>query len=397
MKTSTLLNCLAVLVLGTFVLVTGLPAYAGEPVTPIPPGPSTMLPDYIGAPAKARPLPNSGVPQNPNMAPNPFSLAHSDIWMSDTADLAGPLGRNPVVSSTSLAEIERDSWIASGGNMAFDSHGRPVVFLFGNDWAAVALLDPDTLDVLTSYDLEATLGIGGEGAQKAPFSAWSIYAYLDNRDQIHIVSKSKYLLTLEIADTPSGPKFQEAGEYDLSQLVGTTERVTGVVMDFQGRYWINLGTSSKIYLLNPKTAPDEIEDLPFVWLDIDGDHDERTRNGTALTREGAAYIVTTEAMYRVDADANDQLRIVWQAPYDNIDVVRPGQYELGSGTTPTILGQGKYVAITDNAEQLQVVVYRTAARRGTRARPEAGRLRGAGVRLPGRWRWRRVQLARWLP
>jgi len=344
----------------TLVFASGANVYAGGNVTPIPPGSATMLPDYIGAPAKARPLPNSGVPQNPNMAPNPFSLAHSDIWMSDTADLAGPLGRNPVVSSTSLAEIERDSWIASGGNMAFDSHGRPVVFLFGNDWAAVALLDPDTLDVLTSYDLEATLGIGGEGAQKAPFSAWSIYAYLDNRDQIHIVSKSKYLLTLEIADTPSGPKFQEAGEYDLSQLVGTTERVTGVVMDFQGRYWINLGTSSKIYLLNPKTAPDEIEDLPFVWLDIDGDHDERTRNGTVLTREGAAYIVTTEAMYRVDADANDQLRIVWQAPYDNIDVVRPGQYELGSGTTPTILGQGKYVAITDNAEQLQVVVYRTA-------------------------------------
>ena len=53
MKTSTLLNCLAVLVLGTLVLVTGLPAYAGEPVTPIPPGPETTLPDYIGAPAKA--------------------------------------------------------------------------------------------------------------------------------------------------------------------------------------------------------------------------------------------------------------------------------------------------------------------------------------------------------
>ncbi len=36
-----------------------------------------------------------------------------------------------------------------------------------------------------------------------------------------------------------------------------------------------------------------------------------------------------------------------------------GQYELGSGTSPTILGEGKYVAITDNAETMQVVVFRT--------------------------------------
>jgi hypothetical protein len=344
------------------VLAGGANAQGGETVVPIPPGPETSLPDYIGQPAKAHPLPNSGVPQNPYFAPNPFSLAHSDIWMSDTADLAGPLGRKPVVSSTSLAGVKRDSWIASGGNMAFDSHGRPVVFLFSNDWASVALLDPDTLDVVSSYPLKARVGIGGEGAQQTPFSAWSIYAYLDNRDQIHIVSESKYLLTLAETGSLDHPVLKEVREerYDLSQLVGTTERVTGVVMDFQGRYWINLGTSSMIYLLNPKTAPAEIEDLPHVLLDIDGDGDEKTRNGTALTREGAAYIVTTEAMYRVDADADDRLSIVWQVPYDSIDSVRPGQYELGSGTTPTILGEGKYVAITDNAEQLQVVVYRTA-------------------------------------
>lgn len=346
----------ALIVAGILALV--VPAAAG--IGEIPPGPETVLPDYIGQPAVARPLPNSGVPQNPNIAPNPFFLAHSDIWMSDTADLPGPLGRNPVVSSTSLAEIERDSWIASGGNMAFDSHGRPVVFLYGIDWASVALLDPDTLDVVSSYPLKATPGIGGEGAQQTPFSAWSIYAYLDNRDQIHIISESKKLLTIAETGSPDHPVLEEVGEgYDLSQLLEPTDRVTGVVVDFQGRYWIWVGTSAKVYLLNPETAPAQIEELPHVLLDYDGDHDEKIRNGIALAREAAAYIVTSEAMYRVDADADDNLDIVWQEPYDSIGVVRPGQYELGSGTTPTILGEGQYVAITDNAEQLQVVVYRT--------------------------------------
>jgi len=361
MNTDVRKRSMSVALVLTAILALVVPAAAG--VGEIPPGPETALPDYSGQPAVAHPLPNSGVPQNPNIAPNPFFLAHSDIWMSDTADLAGPLGRNPVVSSTSLAGIERASWIASGGNLAFDSHGRPVVFLFGIDWASVALLDPDTLDVVSSYPLTATKGIGGEGAQKTPFSAWSIYAYLDNRDQIHIVSESKKILTIAETGSPDHPVLKQVGEvYDLSQLVGPTDRITGVVVDFQGRYWFWLGTSSKIYLLNPKTAPAQIEDLPHVWLDHDKDGDEATRNGAALTREGAAYIVTTEAMYRVDASADDELSIVWQEPYDSIGVVRPGQYELGSGTTPTILGEGKYVAITDNAEQLQVVVYRTDAR-----------------------------------
>ncbi len=40
---------------------------------------------------------------------------------------------------------------------------------------------------------------------------------------------------------------------------------------------------------------------------------------------------------------------------DTIGAVRPGRYELGTGTTPTILGEGKYVAITDNDEQMNVV------------------------------------------
>src|SRR5512143_1715025 len=348
-----------VLVVSIMLVFSGVAIASG---TPIPPGPETDLPDYIRQPAVAKPLPSLGVPQNPNIAPNPFFIAHSDIWMSDAADLPGPLGRNPVVSSTNLAGIERDTWIASGGNMAFDSHGRPLVFLFGIDWASVALLDPDTLDVVSSYPLKATPGIGGEGAQKVPFSAWSIYAYLDNRDQIHIVSESKKLLTVAETGSPDHPVLEQVGEvYDLSPLVDLTgDRITGVVVDFQGRYWINLGTSSKIYLLNPKTVKAPIKELPYVWLDIDEDYDEATRNGSALTREGAAYIVTTEAMYRVDADADDNLSIVWKEPYDSIGVVRPGQYELGSGTTPTILAEGKYVAITDNAPQLQVVVYRTA-------------------------------------
>ena len=65
------------LVLGLLTLGTGLPVYAQDPVVEeIPPGPETDLPDYIGGPAKPHPSPNSGVPQNPLLWPNPFNMGN---------------------------------------------------------------------------------------------------------------------------------------------------------------------------------------------------------------------------------------------------------------------------------------------------------------------------------
>jgi hypothetical protein len=339
-------------------------------VTPIPPGPHTDLPDYIGAPAKAHPTANNGVPQNPFLAPNALTHAHKDIWNSDTGNVAGPLGRNPITLSTTLPLTHDKSWLTPCGTYGFDSHGRLIVNCWGGDEASIVMVDPDTLEVLTHYDLEVEPGLTGEGAQKIAKSFWSVYGYLDNRDQVHIVSGGKKLITVGDVGTPSSPVLDQVGDgYDLSELVESDDRISGVIVDFQGRYWINMGNSANIYLLNPATFKD-VEDVKSVNLHGDDGELEFTRNGMALTKEGAAYIVTTKAMYRVDAGADDRLSIVWRQPYDTVpsdtnneeyvNGVRSGQMELGSGTTPTLLGEGKYVAITDNAEQMKVVVYRTA-------------------------------------
>jgi hypothetical protein len=47
--------------------------------------------------------------------------------------------------------------------------------------------------------------------------------------------------------------------------------------------------------------------------------------------------------------------------YRNSGIVKPSQVDAGSGTTPTITNGG-YLAITDNADPMNVVVYRTAQR-----------------------------------
>ena len=49
----------------------------------------------------------------------------------------------------------------------------------------------------------------------------------------------------------------------------------------------------------------------------------------------------------------------WKVTYSNSGIVKPSQVDAGSGTTPTIMAGG-YLAITDNADPMNVVVYRKA-------------------------------------
>lgn len=70
-------------------------------------------------------------------------------------------------------------------------------------------------------------------------------------------------------------------------------------------------------------------------------------------------LLQLKKMYRIELDPGGIPQVVWEEGYQNIDQTKPGQLSAGSGTTPTILGNGKYVAITDNAEQMHVMVFRT--------------------------------------
>jgi hypothetical protein len=350
-----------------------VPVAAGaQEVTPIPPGPATTLPDYIGAPAKPHPTANSGVPQNPFLAPNPFNTVHADPWMSDVVDIAGPLGRDPAVLSSTMAEARQTPapdlappWIFQCIVEFFDSHGRVIAICFSPTEATVVLADPDTLEVLSHRHLDIPDGEPYKGGrQKMLRSMGSLYSYLDARDQLTLASAGDELWTLVEGGSEESPVLELAHRYYLSDIKPANSDLAGVMLDWQGRIWFTTAEPATVWVLNPATYSDEEPNVKSVELADDEDPEvEVIRNTFALTKTGVdratAYVVTSKRMYRVEAGADDDPHVVWSEPYDTDDVVRNGQYELGSGTSPTILGEGKYVAITDNAEQLQVVVFRT--------------------------------------
>jgi hypothetical protein len=88
---------------------------------------------------------------------------------------------------------------------------------------------------------------------------------------------------------------------------------------------------------------------------------EGISNSFAVDENGGVYIVSDKALYRFDANSKGGPKVSWRVVYPNSGIHKPGQSDAGSGTTPTLMGS-KWVAITDNADPMDVVVYKRAIR-----------------------------------
>lgn len=308
---------------------------------PIPLGGQTDLPSFIGEASLLSSLPALNSPQNPAMASNPYNNVHNDSWMSDVYDIGGPIGRQPRVLSSTLMSARRSSQSPGFvcGTITFDQRGRLVATCVGPREATLVLLDPDTLAVLSYLWLPVpTDAVKGYGTG---------YMYLDKQDRA-VVNLSGHVWVVAQAGIPESPRLEVVKDYDLTTLVGD-DSVQAVVPDWQGRLWFVVRKSGMVGVIDPAT--DRIESVTLG---------EEIGNSLTVSAD-ATYVVTTKALYRLEAGTDGVPKQIWREAYQNIGMTKPGQLTPGSGTTPTILDEGRYIAITDNADPMNVVVYRTAA------------------------------------
>ncbi len=218
-------------------------------ITPIPTAAQTNLPDYVGAAVKARPLALSKVPQNPFLAPNPFNYVHNDSWASDVYDIPGPLGRDPLVQSTTLAEARRNpnGPVFGCSGDVFDSQGRLILSCTGpGEWSLV-MVDPYTLEVLTYIYLPFPTDQG---------SSWSTaYLYLDNNDRVimPVVDGNQVKITVvQTVESAGKPQFEFVGSgYDITSYVAPGDNINGLMADWQGRIWFVVRQAATVGVLNP--------------------------------------------------------------------------------------------------------------------------------------------------
>jgi hypothetical protein len=311
-------------------------------VLPIPQGPALVAP-FVGTPATANPITAiPDVPQNPFMAPNGDSGIHDDGWQTNTYTRPGPLGRDATTISNFLA--------ADCASIAFDHAGRIVATCIGVG-AGLYLIDPDTLAVLGHYGLPGRSltnllqnpnifqGFGGGG-----------YFYLDDQDRAVVGTSTGHILV--IAENAAANGFILHRDYDLTSVLTSDETLNSALPDSDGLLWFVAKANGVVGTLDLATGTTHVVRLGSATVG-------EIENSFAVGMDGDVYIATNRELYRFDAAADGTPTITWHAAYPNSGLTKPGQVDDGTGTTPAIM-PGGFVAITDNADPMDVVVYRTA-------------------------------------
>ncbi len=324
-------------------IVVALAAFAALTATasavPIVDTGTPSLPAFSGAPATAHKIKDPTIaPQNPHMATNPNSNIHNDTWMTDAYQRKGPLGNNLQMSSGANSP-------ALCGSIAFDKQGRIMTVCPSAVAPPVArLIDPVTLDVISAYTLPTAPN--APGTKEYQNFTGGGYFYLDNNDRIVVATKTDHIFV--ISQGPDGNTLTLEADYDLTPVLDEdTERISSALPDFNGLLWFVVKATGRVGTLDMKTG--------VIKSKVLG---EEIENSFAVGKDGV-YIVSDKRMYKFKASGNGSPRILWQKGYPNSGIVKPSQVNAGSGTTPTLMDNG-LVSITDNADPMNVVVYRRA-------------------------------------
>ena len=325
-------------------LLAGALAPAARAATgPIPIASTPTQPTYEGAPARAQPI--KGIPptpRNPFMAPNGTSEIHDDGWQTDAITWGGPLGRSPVTLSSM---IERDC-----GSITFDARGRLLSVCVGVTGPELYMFDPNTLATVATFSLPPRQGIPS-GSIFQDFTGGG-YFYLDAKGQVVTATTTRHIDV--IGETPGGDGFTQVGDYDLSHVLTPTEKITSALPDSRGLLWFVARSDGVVGTLNFATGA-----IHVVRLGHGADGE--IENSFAVDQHGGVYVATDRKLYRFVAGRHGVPKITWQVRYPNSYESKPGQVDDGTGTTPTVM-PGGYVNITDNADPMDVVVYRTRVR-----------------------------------
>jgi hypothetical protein len=321
-------------------LIPGVALAQGVAPTPIPQNPSDVaaVPAFIGSAARPKKVSAPTSPQNPFMAPNGRSNLHNDAYMTNTYLWSGPLGSSMQTLSTFQG--------AECASLTIDSAGRLVTICIGLEGPRLAMFDPQTLDLLAVMELPPrSPGTGN------PFTSFSGggYFYLDQSDRAVIPTTNDQIWVVGETSGATGPGFSLQRAYDVSAFMSSGDQIISALPDWSGRIWFAT-TKGVLGTIDPASGTVKARNLG-----------EAIGNSFAVDQTGGAFIVTDRALYRFDSAPDGSPSVTWREVYANIGVVKPGQTEDGSGTTPNLMGS-KYVAITDNADPMDVVVYRRARR-----------------------------------
>lgn len=316
--------------------VVGLSAVLGYVGTGIPDGPvSLLVPQGSVLRPVAEPLPVMPAPRNPYLADVEGSTIHNDAWMTDTYT-------DRRITDPATARVE--SFFAGGdcASILFDRRGRLVTTCVSATRVTAYVLDPMTLQPLASRELASR---DFTPTFLTDFSGGG-YAVLDAEQRL-VVPQYGGIIARFATEVGDQPAIEPVDTFDVSRELQPGEQITSVVPDWTGPLWF-VGRDGTVGLLDTRTG--RTSSVRFEGRVIE--------NSFAVAQGSGAYVVTSSELAFLQIGDGMRPLVSWTAAYDAGARTKPGQTSTASGTTPTIMLGGRFVAITDNADpQMHVEVY----------------------------------------
>ena len=293
------------------------------------------VPVYVGGPHTPNPIAHPPIPQHPYLSPNGTNSMHNDAYASDAYEVSGPLGIKPQVKTAFYG-------LRECATMAFDSRGRIVGLCGGLEGFRMVVIDPVTLQPISELvtgnrDLTT-------GANPLTDICGGTYFFLDGQDRAYPTTVDRAVWQIQVR--PDGSMVKEHA-WNLAAHVPKPDCLIATMPDWDGRVWF-FSQQGVVGTLDRATGTVKTTHLPAG---------ETVTNSVATDETGGMYVVSTHALYRLDAAGDGTPEVTWRETYDRGTRLKPGNLSQGSGTTPTLLGD-KWVAINDNADpKTQVLVY----------------------------------------
>ena len=344
----------ALVALAAGLLIAAGPA-AADPIESAGPAPS--LPAYQGAPATAQKIKDPTIaPQNPFMAAEP-ELEHPQRHLDDRRLPAqGPArqlaGRD---LGGEAADASAAAWRSTAPAGSSRSARRCSPVPRSGSWTRTRLATLGSLDLPDAANPPGT----------KPYQNFTGggYFFLDQKDRIWVPTKTDHISGLQRGRGRRHADARARLRPDLGARLRDRADQLGAAR-LHGPDLVRLQDERQGRHAGPQDRRARGEEHGR------GDRElVRGRRRRHLHRLRQAHV---PVQGRAE---NGRPRVVWKTHYQNSGIVKPSQVDAGSGTTPTIMDNG-YVAITDNADPMNVVVYRRAKQA---ARPEAHGLRDAGL------------------
>ncbi|HET9422417.1 MAG TPA: hypothetical protein VFO49_14855 [Nocardioides sp.] len=313
------------------VAAAGSPAASFDAAQALP----LKVPKYVGAPATPNPIEHPPIPQHPYLSSDGTNSMHNDAYASDAYQVSGPLGIDPQVKFTSYG-------LRECATMAFDSRGRIVGLCGGLEGFRMMVIDPQTLRPISQ--LKTSTRDLTSGANPFTDICGGTYFFLDGQDRAYptTVDKAVWQVQVRINGTMAKQKV-----WSLAAHMPDDDCLIATMPDWDGRVWF-FTQQGVVGTLDRATGAVQTAHLPAG---------EAVTNSVSTDETGGMYVVSTHALYRLDADTAGVPQVTWREAYDRGTRTKPGNLSQGSGTTPTLLGD-RWVAINDNADpKTQVLVY----------------------------------------